>query len=264
MCERTRALLNRLKSIFPLMTHTHKKGDNGRIAVIGGSFEFTGAPFYSAISSLKVGGDLAHIFCSKSSSPSIKSYSPEIIVHPVFVSDEEVTCSRQEVSSMHQEWIEKIKTWDKAIHAWIIGPGLGRDTYMHDFFPILIRNMQDNCLAIFDADGIYYLCQHPELFEELKRFRTILTPNLREVGFLQKHYDIDLKKIGNIGEEEVAELSSGLAIDKHFKLIIKGQHDLVLGADRSFIIRTEGGMKRCGGMGDILAGVAAVCSLWDF
>ena len=73
---------------MPGLTNKSLKGDNGRIAVIGGSYEFTGAPFYSAISALKTGADLAHIFCSKSSSVSIKSYSPEIIVHPVFVSEE--------------------------------------------------------------------------------------------------------------------------------------------------------------------------------
>ena len=82
----TKEILSMLHKIFPPLLTTSRKGDNGRIAVIGGSFEFTGAPFYSAISSLKVGGDLAHIFCSKSASSAIKSYSPEIIVHPVFVS----------------------------------------------------------------------------------------------------------------------------------------------------------------------------------
>jgi ATP-dependent NAD(P)H-hydrate dehydratase len=82
----TQQLLKRLKGCFPDLSHRTKKGENGRIAVVGGSFEFTGAPFYSAISALRVGGDLSHIFCSKFSSPAIKSYSPEIIVHPVFVS----------------------------------------------------------------------------------------------------------------------------------------------------------------------------------
>jgi ATP-dependent NAD(P)H-hydrate dehydratase len=83
----TQQLLRRLKGVFPDLSQRTKKGENGRIAVVGGSFEFTGAPFYSAISALRVGGDLSHIFCSKFSSPAIKSYSPEIIVHPVFVSE---------------------------------------------------------------------------------------------------------------------------------------------------------------------------------
>lgn len=33
--------------------------------------------------------------------------------------------------------------------------------------------------------------------------------------------------------------------------------------DRSFLVGTEGGCKRCGGLGDILAGATAACSLWD-
>lgn len=31
---------------------------------------------------------------------------------------------------MTEEWAAKLKTWEKAIHSWIIGPGLGRDRYM--------------------------------------------------------------------------------------------------------------------------------------
>lgn len=88
--QATQDILTVLTKVFPPLLPTSRKGDNGRIAVIGGSLEFTGAPFYSAISSLKVGGDLAHIFCSKSASLAIKSYSPEVIVHPVFVSEAEV------------------------------------------------------------------------------------------------------------------------------------------------------------------------------
>lgn len=87
MITTSKDILSHLLKVFPPLRPTLRKGDNGRIAVIGGSFEFTGAPFYAAISSLKIGGDLAHIFCSKSASPSIKSYSPEVIVHPVFVSE---------------------------------------------------------------------------------------------------------------------------------------------------------------------------------
>lgn len=71
-----RPILAQLAGVLPSLKPLGHKGDNGRIAVIGGSYEFTGAPFYSAISALKTGADMAHIFCSKSSSISIKSYSP--------------------------------------------------------------------------------------------------------------------------------------------------------------------------------------------
>jgi ATP-dependent NAD(P)H-hydrate dehydratase len=49
----------------------------------------------------------------------------------------------------------------------------------------------------------------------------------------------------------------------NFTLFIKGREDLILGNKQSFIVRTAGGNKRCGGLGDILSGALAVCSLWD-
>jgi ATP-dependent NAD(P)H-hydrate dehydratase len=52
-----------LAKIIPLLTKSRYKGQNGKVGVIGGSFEYTGAPYYAAISAVKGGGDLAHIFC---------------------------------------------------------------------------------------------------------------------------------------------------------------------------------------------------------
>lgn len=45
-------------------------------------------------------------------------------------------------------------------------------------------------------------------------------------------------------------------------LLIKGKYDLILGK-KSFIVGTEGGPKRCGGIGDILVGVLGTCAFWD-
>jgi len=57
---------------------------------------------------------------------------------------------------MHEEWLKKIKDWEKAIHSWVIGPGLGRDSYIRSFFPKLIKNLPNNCKVIFDADAIFF------------------------------------------------------------------------------------------------------------
>lgn len=59
------------------------KGEAGRIGVIGGSLEYTGAPYYAGIAALKFGADLCHVFCPKAASIPLKCYSPELIVHPI-------------------------------------------------------------------------------------------------------------------------------------------------------------------------------------
>jgi ATP-dependent NAD(P)H-hydrate dehydratase len=82
---------------------------NGKVGVLGGSKEYTGAPFYAALSALRSGADLSHIFTpfSEALIP-MKCYSPEIIVH------EAKSC-------------KDMVAWLNALQSLVIGPGLGRD-----------------------------------------------------------------------------------------------------------------------------------------
>ena len=48
-----------------------------------------------------------------------------------------------------------------------------------------------------------------------------------------------------------------------FSLLVKGEEDIILGPE-SYIVRIKGGNKRCGGIGDILAGVTGICSFWNY
>ena len=67
---------------------------------------YTGAPYFSAISALKSGADLVHVFCEREAATVIKSYSPELIVHPVL--DTEYV-------------LEEIDSWLPRIHCVVIG-----------------------------------------------------------------------------------------------------------------------------------------------
>jgi NAD(P)H-hydrate repair Nnr-like enzyme with NAD(P)H-hydrate dehydratase domain len=51
--------------------------------------------------------------------------------------------------------------WSNAINIWIVGPGLGRDPNIAQFFPTLVKNLPSQDVIVFNADGIYHLCQHP-------------------------------------------------------------------------------------------------------
>lgn len=57
--------------------------------------------------------------------------------------------------------MEKIMAWSNAINIWIVGPGLGRDPNIARFFPTLVKNLPSQDVIVFNADGIYHLCQHP-------------------------------------------------------------------------------------------------------
>src|SRR6266487_6266293 len=104
-----------IASIVPPLTSNLHKGEMGRIGVIGGSREYTGAPYFAAISTLKIGADLSYVFTTKDAAPIIKSYSPELIVYPSLDSND----AYEEISSHLPQ-----------LHTVVIGPGLGRDVTM--------------------------------------------------------------------------------------------------------------------------------------
>jgi ATP-dependent NAD(P)H-hydrate dehydratase len=83
--------------IVPLSFDSHK-GSSGRIGVLGGSAQYTGAPFYAAMASLKAGADLAHVFCAQEACLAIKSYSPELMVAPIYCAAEFDACAKQSCS----------------------------------------------------------------------------------------------------------------------------------------------------------------------
>ena len=80
---RNLVMQQKVRSIVPKLTNNMHKGQCGRICIFGGCIMYTGAPYFAAISALKTGCDLAHVFCERDAGQVIKSYSPELIVHPV-------------------------------------------------------------------------------------------------------------------------------------------------------------------------------------
>jgi Carbohydrate kinase len=75
--------------ILPLTsTTTAHKGSSGRIGILGGCLQYTGAPYYAAMAALKTGADLAFCFCAQEAAIPIKCYSPELLVAPVYSATE--------------------------------------------------------------------------------------------------------------------------------------------------------------------------------
>lgn len=46
--------LEDIRSIFPKLTDEMKKGDCGRVGVIGGSAQYTGAPYFASIAVIRI------------------------------------------------------------------------------------------------------------------------------------------------------------------------------------------------------------------
>ncbi len=76
-------LISRFKELIPKLSPDLHKGQSGRVGIVGGSREYTGAPYFSAISALRTGADITYVLTTQDAAPVIKSFSPDMIVLPI-------------------------------------------------------------------------------------------------------------------------------------------------------------------------------------
>ena len=239
--------LKTFQSVIPVMSESARKGSAGRIAIIGGSKNYTGAPYFAAMTCLRVGGDLAYVVCCKQASPIIKSYSPELIVSPVL--DDE---------SFKIEFGGLLPK----LHSVIIGPGLGRKKEQFQAAAEVIRMARQYDLPItIDADAVLLVADTPDLVKGHNK--TILTPNAREFDYL-----CDKLGLGGCGarvfdSEEIKNKVKRLStILDGVTIVRKGKSDLISNGMIQAECNLEGSFRRCGGQGDILAGAIGTFSYW--
>ncbi|XP_078258318.1 ATP-dependent (S)-NAD(P)H-hydrate dehydratase isoform X2 [Rhinoraja longicauda] len=236
--------LQLVRKIVPPLTTEKHKGQDGRIAVIGGCSEYTGAPYFAAIASIKTGADLSHVFCTTEAAPIIKSYSPNIIVHPVLDKNTAV---------------EEVLQWFPALHAMVIGPGLGRDEMVQQNTKDLIVECRDRGMPIVvDADGLWVIAQDPSVIQGYTK--AILTPNVVE---LDRLYMAVLNTPVNVQNDHDALLRLSRALG-NVTIVQKGYHDLITDGTTVLVCSLKGSGRRCGGQGDLLSGSLGLMAHWAF
>ncbi|XP_020820801.1 ATP-dependent (S)-NAD(P)H-hydrate dehydratase isoform X1 [Phascolarctos cinereus] len=233
-----------VRNVIPPLTTKKHKGQDGRIGIVGGCQEYTGAPYFAAISALKLGADLSHVFCTKDAAPVIKSYSPELIVHPV-------------LDSPHTD--EEVAKWLPRLHTIVIGPGLGRnDTLLENAKGIIEKSKVRGIPVVIDADGLWLIAQQPSLIQGYQR--AILTPNYMEFSRLYEtmfRTSVD----SNDNHRCVLRLSQALG---NLTVVQKGEKDIISDGEKVLVCSHEGSSRRCGGQGDLLSGSLGVLAHWAF
>ncbi|XP_059486966.1 ATP-dependent (S)-NAD(P)H-hydrate dehydratase [Neocloeon triangulifer] len=225
--------------IVPDFSVKGHKGLAGRVGVVGGSEEYTGAPFFAAMSALRTGCDLAHVFCLPQAAPVIKGYSPDLIVHPLLGHAEK------------EKVAETVGPWLPRLHTVIIGPGLGRDPQVLEGVSHVIDLCREAAKPlVVDADGLWLATLRPDLFKDYPG-PLVLTPNVVE-------YERLAKAIGQ-GEGAMAA-----AFGPNTVVLRKGPSDLIEGALGEKVECTaQGSWRRCGGQGDLLSGSIGTFLSWE-
>ncbi|RMZ90308.1 hypothetical protein DV736_g2445, partial [Chaetothyriales sp. CBS 134916] len=252
------AALAKVRKLVPPMLPKFHKGQLGRVAVIGGSADYTGAPYFSAMASARLGCDLSFVICEPSAAPTIKSYSPNLMVSPILRSLASISPAQRESEPSGDELAKPILEMLPRLHVLVIGPGLGRDEITLKQVKAVIqaaRRRDPPVPMVLDAEALWLIQTDPDIIKGYKE--CILTPNVVEFGRLAKSVGLDLSN----GKQETAcqELAS---IFGGVCIIQKGRVDYISQGRDTTVSDFEGGPKRSGGQGDTLTGALGTFLAW--
>ncbi|KIY71897.1 YjeF domain-containing protein [Cylindrobasidium torrendii FP15055 ss-10] len=261
-----RGIVEEIKRIIPPLDGTLHKGQSGRVGVLGGALDYTGAPFFASMAALRFGADLSHVICSPTAAPAIKSYSPDLIVHPILEPKglgirRSLPCTQIVIQPFRNADIVKkeLSGLLSRLHVIIIGPGLGREPYMQTYASTAMQLARERGMyLVIDADALLLVGQDPSLIRGYPK--AVLTPNVVEFKRLCEQVGVAEGYDKNNTDERAAGVSKALG---GVTVLQKGGEDIVaVEGSESVHVDVEGGLKRCGGQGDILSGCVGTLLAW--
>eukprot|EP00580_Thalassiosira_gravida_P017338 CAMPEP_0201667866 /NCGR_PEP_ID=MMETSP0494-20130426/17134_1 /ASSEMBLY_ACC=CAM_ASM_000839 /TAXON_ID=420259 /ORGANISM="Thalassiosira gravida, Strain GMp14c1" /LENGTH=424 /DNA_ID=CAMNT_0048148025 /DNA_START=195 /DNA_END=1469 /DNA_ORIENTATION=- len=140
------------------------------------------------------------------------------------------------------------------LHALCIGPGLGRHPLVFSAAEKVIRKaIESNLTLVLDADALFMLSlkEYRSLLGEIRGYdRCVMTPNLMETRRLD--------------EATSKEMEAGESVAEYGNIVVqKGHTDTITHGCHTMQCKEEGGLKRSGGIGDVLAGTITAFMAWN-
>lgn len=209
------------------------KGDFGRLFILAGSRDYTGAPALCAYAAVRSGAGLVTLAVPEEIWPIVAAKC----------------CNEAMVWPLPGDY-DTIFSKAAACDAVVIGPGLGQSEQTEQLVLSLLRDLR--CPVILDADGLNILAKHIDVLDKRDGL-TVLTPHEGEFARLS---GCELPIMDR------AASACDFAVTHGCVLVLKGYRTVTAYPDGTCVINTTGnpGMAQ-GGSGDALAGMlgAMVC-----
>jgi len=222
-----------IKNFIPSRKVYSRKGDNGKVLVLGGNYLYHGAPILSSIAALRSGIDLVYTCVPKMNVEPTRAYSPNLIVIPLV----DAKLTRGAV----QKLLGIIPT---SIDSATIGMGLGIQD--KEALKILVTSLLDRAVMLsLDASALI-----PEILDSIRGKKVVVTPHAGEFKRL----------FGEMPVDDVKQRS--LIVEKYAKeydvtILLKGPTDIVSDGKTTYLNPKNIAAMTVGGTGDVLSGVVA-------
>lgn len=220
-----------VKKFIPARKSKSRKGDNGIVLVVGGSYIYHGAPILSSIAALRSGTDLVYTSVPKINVASTRSVSPNLIVIPLV--DQKLT--RGAVNKL-------LGALPRKLDSATIGMGLAiqeKNSLLH-----LVKSLLDRDVRLsLDASALI-----PEVLPLLANKNVVVTPHAGEFKRLFGHAPSNSKN-------ERIKLVEEKAKEFGITVLLKGSTDVISNGSTTYLYEKKIPAMTVGGTGDVLSGL---------
>ena len=222
-----------VKKFIPARKSDSRKGDNGTVLVVGGSYIYHGAPILSSIAALRSGTDLVYTSVPKINATATRAISPNLIVLPLV--DQKLTRG-----AVHKLLGAIPRNLDSAT----IGMGLA--VQEKNALLLLVKSLLDRDVRLsLDASALI-----PEVLSLLPDKNVVVTPHAGE--FKRLFGDVP----PNSTKERISLVEKN-AKDHGVTVLLKGATDVISNGKKTFLYTKKIPAMTVGGTGDVLSGLTA-------
>ena len=222
-----------VKKFIPARKSKSRKGDNGIVLVVVGSYIYHGAPILSSIAALRCGTDLVYTSVPKINVTSTRAISPNLIVIPLV--DQKLTRG-----AVHKLVGALPRNLDSAT----IGMGLAIQE--KNALLILVKSLLDRDVRLsLDASALI-----PEALPLLSNKNVVVTPHAGEFKRLFGESPSNSKN-------ERIKLVEKNAKKFGITVLLKGSTDVISNGTTTYLYEKKIPAMTVGGTGDVLSGLVA-------
>ena len=222
-----------VKKFIPVRKLSSRKGDNGKVLVLGGSYIYHGAPALSSLAALRTGADLVYTCVPKINVQSTRAVSPNLIVIPLV--DSKLT--RGAVNKLLGQIPNDL---DSATI------GMGLSIQDPEALKLLVKSLlaRDVRLSLDATALVNYI------LPLLSGKNVVVTPHDGEFKRMFGETPPESKKARITMVEKFAKEHS-------VTILLKGPTDIISNGSRTYLNPTNTSGMTVGGTGDILSGIIA-------
>ena len=222
-----------VKKFIPIRKSSSRKGDNGKVLVLGGSYIYHGAPALSSLAALRAGADLVYTCVPKINVQSTRAVSPNLIVIPL--ADSKLT--RGAVNKL-------LGQIPRDLDSATIGMGLSIQD--PEALKLLVKSLLDRDVRLsLDASALVNY-----ILPFLSGKNVIVTPHPGEFKRLFGEVPPESKKPRIAMVEKFAK-------EHLVTIILKGSTDIISNGTTTYLNPKKIPAMTVGGTGDILSGIIA-------